>query len=68
MRKILYVIIGRGFHRMLTVIGAFPNAQSCLNLAAAKLRHIAGMQWSTPKYMKMALLYAEQTSNTEAVA
>ena len=26
---------------------AFPDGQSCLNLAAARLRHIAGTQWST---------------------
>lgn len=24
------------------VVGAFPDGQSCLNLAAARLRHIAG--------------------------
>jgi putative transposase len=50
------------------VVGAFPDGQSCLNLAAARLRHIAGSQWSTRKYMNMAPLYAEQTSNHGAVA
>jgi len=30
-------------------VGAFPDGQSCLNLAAARLRHIAGTQWSTRK-------------------
>jgi hypothetical protein len=28
------------------VVGAFPDGQSCLNLAAARLRHIAGTTWS----------------------
>ena len=28
------------------VVGAFPDDQSCLNLAAARLRHIAGSKWS----------------------
>ena len=50
------------------VVGAFPDGQSCLNLAAARLRHIAGTQWSTRKYMNMAPLYAEQTSISGAVA
>jgi transposase-like protein len=29
------------------VVGAFPDGQSALNLAAARLRHIAGTAWST---------------------
>ncbi|MFD0643600.1 hypothetical protein [Bradyrhizobium sp. GCM10027635] len=28
--------------RRTRVIGAFPDGQSCLNLAVARLRHIAG--------------------------
>jgi transposase-like protein len=31
------------------VVGAFPDGQSRLNLAAARLRHIACTQWSTRK-------------------
>jgi len=40
------------------VVSAFPDGQSCLNPAGTKLRHIAGSQWSTRKYMPVALLYA----------
>ena len=29
------------------VVGAFPDGQSALNLAAARLRHVAGTAWST---------------------
>ena len=36
------------------VVGAFPDGSSCLNLAAARLRHIAGTRWSTRCYMNMA--------------
>ena len=36
--------------RRTRVVGAFPDGQSCLNLAAARLRHIAGSKWSTRKY------------------
>ena len=39
--------------RRTKVVGAFPDGQSCLNLAAARLRHVAGTQWSTRKYMNM---------------
>ncbi|NBB81194.1 MAG: IS256 family transposase [Verrucomicrobia bacterium] len=39
--------------RRTRVVGAFPDGQSCLNLAAARLRHIAGTQWSTRRYMNM---------------
>jgi transposase-like protein len=60
--------IMKEIRRRTRVVGAFPDGQSCLNLAAARLRHIAGSQWSTRKYMNMAPLYAEQTSTSGAVA
>ena len=60
--------IMKEIRRRTRVVGAFPDGQSCLNLAAARLRHIAGSKWSTRKYMNMAPLYAEQTSSTGAVA
>jgi len=34
------------------VVGAFPDGQSALNLAAAGLRHIAGTAWSTKRYLR----------------
>jgi len=60
--------IMKEIRRRTKVVGAFPDGQSCLNLAAARLRHIAGSQWSTRKYMNMVPLYAERTSTTGAVA
>ena len=36
--------IMREIRRRTRVVGAFPDGQSCLNLAAARLRHIAGTQ------------------------
>ena len=50
--------IMREIRRRTRVVGAFPDGQSCLTLAAARLRHIAGTQWSTRKYMNMAPLHA----------
>lgn len=60
--------IMKEIRRRTRVVGAFPDGKSCLNLAAARLRHIAGSQWSTRKYMNMAPLYAEQTLTHGAVA
>lgn len=60
--------IMKEIRRRTRVVGAFPDGQSCLNLAAARLRHIAGSQWSARKYMNMAPLYAEQNSTQGAVA
>ena len=37
----------REIRRRTRVGGAFPDGQSALNLAAARLRHIAGTAWST---------------------
>ena len=42
--------------RRTKVVGAFPDGQSALMLCAARLRHIAGTQWDTKKYLNMDLL------------
>ena len=55
------VRIMRGIRRRTRVVGAFPDGKSCLNLAAARLRHIAGTQGATRKYMNMTPLFADQT-------
>jgi transposase-like protein len=46
----------REIRRRTRVVGAFPDGQSCLNLAAARLRHIAGTAWSTKRYLGMDVL------------
>jgi hypothetical protein len=33
-----------------------PDGNSAINLAAAKLRHIADTRWSTKRYLNMHLL------------
>ena len=58
----------REIRRRTRVVGAFPNGQSALNLAAARLRHIAGTQWSARKHMNMAPLYAAPAETAGAVA
>ena len=46
--------------RRTRVVGAFPDGESALNLAAARLRHVAGMAWSTKRYLKIGLLRDRQ--------
>jgi transposase-like protein len=60
--------IMREIRRRTRVVGAFPDGQSCLNLAAARLRYIAGSAWSTKRYMSMQPLYQTQVVQTGAVA
>ena len=60
--------IMREIRRRTRVVGAFPDGQSCLNLAAARLRYIAATAWSTKRYMNMQPLYQSQTMQTGAVA
>ncbi len=45
-------IIGE-IRRRTRVVGAFPDGESALNLAAARLRHIAGTPWSTKRSLDM---------------
>jgi len=46
----------REIRRRTRVVGAFPDGPSALNLAAARLRHIAGTAWSTKRYLNIELL------------
>lgn len=43
----------REIRRRTRVVGAFPDGESALNLAAARLRHIAGIHWSTRRYLDL---------------
>ena len=46
----------REIRRRTRVVGVFPDGQSALNLAAARLRYVAGSEWSTRRYLNMDLL------------
>ena len=56
----------REIRRRTRVVGAFPDGQSALNLAAARLRHVAGSEWSTKRYPSMDLLKDHQIRSTTA--
>jgi len=48
--------IMREIRRRSRVVGCFPDGNSALMLAAARLRHIAGTRWGTRRYMNMSRL------------
>jgi transposase-like protein len=48
--------IMREIRRRSRVVGCFPDGQSALMLAAARLRYIAGTKWGTRRYMNMERL------------
>jgi putative transposase len=50
----------REIRRRTRVVGAFADGQSALNLAAARLRHVAGTAWSTKRYLNIGLLKDQQ--------
>ena len=43
--------LNREIKRRTRAIGAFPDGQSALMLVCARLRHVAGTQWGTKRYM-----------------
>jgi putative transposase len=51
----------REIRRRTRVVGAFPDGQSALNLAAARLGHIA---WSTERYLNIELLKDQEMRDT----
>jgi transposase-like protein len=46
----------REIRRRTRVVGCFPDGQSALMLAAARLRHIAGTKWGHMRYLNTELL------------
>ena len=55
--------------RRTRVVGSFPDGQSALMLAAARLRHVAGTKWGRKKYMNMDRLWElEAEAKPEAEA
>ena len=45
--------LNREIRRRTRVVGTFPDGNSALMLACARLRHVAGTQWGSKKYMNM---------------
>ncbi|XHR26857.1 MAG: IS256 family transposase [Chthoniobacteraceae bacterium] len=58
----------REIRRRTRVVGSFPDGQSALMLAAARLRHIAGTKWGSKRYLDMSRLRENPSATEEAVA
>jgi putative transposase len=56
--------IMREIRRRSRVVGCFPDGNSALMLAAARLRHIAGTKWGTRRYMNMERLWEQKMELT----
>jgi len=52
--------IMREIRRRSRVVGCFPDGNSALMLAAARLRHIAGTKWGSKRYMNMDRITEQQ--------
>ncbi|MDD5169730.1 MAG: IS256 family transposase [Syntrophales bacterium] len=52
--------IMKEIRRRTRVVGAFPDGHSALMLCAARLRHIAGTQWGSKRYLNMDLLREQE--------
>ena len=52
--------------RQLSPAARRPDGQSALNLAAARLRHVAGTEWSTKRYLSMDFLKDHQLRSSTA--
>ena len=50
--------LNRDIRRRTRVVGTFPDGNSALMLVCARLRHVAGTQWSCKKCMNMKHLEA----------
>jgi len=57
--------IMREIRRRTRVVGSFPDGNSALMLATARLRHIAGTKWGTRRYMDMQHLAELEKEKTE---
>ena len=50
--------LNREIRRRTRVVGTFPDGNSALMLVCARLRHVAGIQWSNENYMNTKHLEA----------
>jgi putative transposase len=58
--------IMREIRRRTRVVGNFPDGESALMLVGARLRHIAGTQWGTRRYLDMTRLREAEAAGPEA--
>ena len=60
--------LNREIRRRTRVVGTFPDGNSALMLVCARLRHVAGTQWGSKKYMNMKHLEYSASSESDFIA
>jgi transposase-like protein len=61
--------LNREIKRRTKVVGTFPDGDSALMLVCARLRHVAGTQWGSKRYMNMKrLVYMDDPNSVDAAA
>ncbi|NLT12731.1 MAG: IS256 family transposase [Clostridiales bacterium] len=58
----------REIRRRTRVVGCFPDGESALMLAAARLRHVAGTKWGMMRYLNMELFKRQELSFEKVLA
>jgi putative transposase len=58
----------REIRRRTRVVGCFPDGQSALMLAAARLRYVAGTKWGTRRYLNMEHLREQRKEEIVAAS
>ena len=56
--------LNREIKRRTKVVGTFPDGDSALMLVCARLRHVAGTQWGSKRYMNMKRLEYMDINNS----
>lgn len=59
--------INREIKRRTKVVGTFPDGESALMLVCARLRHVAGSEWGTKRYLNMEHLKSMILSEEEEI-
>jgi len=60
--------LNREIKRRTRAIGAFPDGNSALMLVCARLRHVAGTDWGTKRYMNMDHLLELELEKEESLS
>ena len=60
--------LNREIRRRTRVVGTFPDGNSALMLVCARLRHVAGTQWGSKKYLNMKHLEGTLADSDSAVS
>jgi putative transposase len=60
--------INKEIKRRTKVVGCFPDGESALMLAAARLRHVMGTNWSSKRYLNIDLLREQDLEKEASIA